>query len=139
MELKHIIFILAVISIIPLGFLLMISQRSLKACVFLVPICFWNYNSTAINFFTDPDYKGTSLGYEISIMHLLAIAILLGMFLRRWPIKLIFPGTIAYFIFFFVCVLSLIGSPNKLYSGYELMKMLSAVTSLKGNCYIIEA
>ena len=124
MELKHIIFILAVISIIPLGFLLMISQKSLKICVFLLPICFWNYNSTAINFFSNPDYKGTSLGYEISIMHLLAIAILLGMFLRRWPIKFVFPGTIAYFIYFFVCVLSLIGSPNKLYSGYELMKML---------------
>ena len=124
MEFKHIIFILAVIGIIPLSFLLMISQKCLKACVFLLPICFWNYNATAINFFTNPEYKGTSLGYEISVMHLLSIAILLGMYLRRWPIKFIFPGNIAFFVYFFVCALSLLGSPNKVYSGFELMKML---------------
>jgi O-antigen ligase len=90
-----------------------------------MPLCFWKYQSTAINFFTNPDYKGTALGFEISIIHLLAIALLAAMFLRRWPVKILFPGLMLYVLYFFISLLSIIFSPNKTYSGYELFKMIT--------------
>ncbi len=125
MELKYFIFFLGILGIIPLTLLLMFSSRAMKACVFCMPLCFWKYQSTAINFFTNPNFKGTSLGYEVSIIHLLAIALLIAMFLRRWPIKFFFPGIILYLLYFFISFLSIMVSPNKLYSGYELVKMIA--------------
>ena len=94
MELKYLVFIIAVVGIIPLTMLLMLSQKSMKIVVFLLPVLFWKYQSTAINFFSDPDYKGTALGFEISVIHLLAVALLLAMILRQWPVKFFFPGRI---------------------------------------------
>lgn len=125
MELKYFIFFLALLGVIPLTLLLMFSSRCMKVCVFCMPLCFWKYQSTAINFFTNPDYKGTSLGYEVSIIHLLAVALLIAMFLRRWPVKFFFPGIILYLLYFFISFLSIMVSPNKLYSGYELVKMIA--------------
>ncbi len=125
MEFKHIIFILSVLGIIPLTLVLMFSSKCMKFCVFCMPICFWKYQSTAINFLTNPNYKGTALGFEISILHLLAIALLVAMLLRRWPVKYGFPGIMLYILYFFVCFLSIFSSPNKLYSGYELFKMMT--------------
>ena len=123
MDLKYFVFFLAVVGLIPLTLLLMISTRCMKACVFLLPVCFWKYQSTAINFFTNPDYKGSALGFEISIIHLLAIALLVAMFLRQWSIKMFFPGVILYILYFLICAFSIKESPNKMYSGYELLKM----------------
>ncbi len=123
MELKHLIFILSVMGIIPLTLLLMLSQRSMKVCVFLIPVCFWKYQSTAINFLSNPDYKGTALGFEISIIHLIAIALLAAMLLRGWPVKIFFPGFGLYVLFFFICALSIHASEEVLYSSFELLKL----------------
>ena len=125
MELKYLVFLLAVVGIIPLTMLLMLSQKSMKIVVFLLPVFFWKYQSTAINFFTDPDYRGTALGFEISVIHLLAVALLLAMILRQWPVKFFFPGLILYILYFFVSVLSLFFSPNVMYSSFELFKMVN--------------
>lgn len=125
MELKYFIFFLAMLSVIPLSLMLLISPKLMKICVFCMPLCFWKFQSTAINFFTNLHYKGTSLGYEISIVHLLAIALLIAMFLRQWPLKFFFPGVMLYILFFIACALSIFVSPNKLYSGYELFKMVT--------------
>ena len=125
MEIKHLIFIIAVIGIIPLAYFLMLSQKFMKICVFLIPLVLTQYQQTAINFLTNPDFKGSALGYEISLIHIIAIALLLSMILRRWPVKYIFPGNIHYFIFFLVCVLTLTVSPNKVYSGFEIMEMIT--------------
>ena len=125
MEFKYIIFFLSLLGIIPLTLLLLFSSRCMKLCVFCIPLCFWKYQSTAVNFFTNPDYKGTALGFEISIIHLLAIALLAAMFLRRWPIKLLLPGIFLYLLYFFISFLSMFTSPNRLYSGFELVKMIT--------------
>ena len=125
MEFKYFIFILSVIGVIPLTYLLLYSQRCMKICIFLIPFTLIKYQETSINFFTNQEYKGTALGYEISLIHLIAIALLSAMILRRWPIKFFLPGTIPYFLFFLFCILSLTASPNKLYSGFELLKMVT--------------
>ncbi len=125
MELKFFIFILSVMCVIPLTLMLMLSQKCMKACIFLLPICFWNYQSTAINFLSNPHHKGTALGFEISIIHLLALALLMAMILRQWPVKLLFPGIVFYIQYFFVCSASIFISPNKLYSGFEIVKMIT--------------
>ncbi|MBR4902179.1 MAG: O-antigen ligase family protein [Victivallales bacterium] len=80
---------------------------------------------TAINFLTNPNYKGTALGFEISIIHLLAIALLVAMLFRRWPVKFLFPGIMLYILYFSICALSIYPSPNKLYSSFELVKMIT--------------
>ena len=125
MELKYLIFIIAVCGIIPLTLIFMLSQKSMKIGVFLLPVFFWKYQSTAINFLTNPSYRGTALGFEISIIHLLAIALLLAMFLRQWPIKIVFPGLLLYVLYFLVSLLSIFFSPDILYSGFELFKMIN--------------
>ncbi len=84
---------------------------------------------TSINFLTNPDYKGTALGFEISIIHLLALALLIAMLLRHWAVKILFPGIILYFLYFFISLLSIFASPNKLYSGFELVKMVTLLVA----------
>ena len=105
--------------------LLMLSQRSMKVVVFLLPVFFWKYQLTAINFLSNPDYKGTALGFEISIIHLLAIALLLAMILRQWPVRFFFPGIMLYILYFFVSILSTFFSPDVMYSAFELFKMFN--------------
>ena len=137
MGLKYFVFILAIAGLIPLTFLLMVSTRCMKACVFLLPVCFWKYQSTAINFLSNPDFKGTALGFEISIIHLLAIALLAAMFLRQWPLKFFPPGSGLYILYFFICFFSISTSPNKLYSCFELFKMfMSFITFLAVTNYL---
>ena len=97
----------------------------MKACVFLLPAFFWKYQSTSINFLTDPHYTGTALGFEISIIHLLAIALLLGMLFRQWPVKFFLPGLVLYILYFVVSLLSIFFSPALMYSGFELFKMIT--------------
>ena len=125
MELKYLVFIIAIGGIIPLTMLLMLSQKSMKVVVFLLPVFFWKYQSTAINFFTDPEYRGTALGFEISVIHLLAVSLLLAMILRQWPVKFFFPGLVLYILYFLVSLLSVFFSPVAIYSGFELFKMLN--------------
>ncbi len=125
MEIKHLIFIIALIGIIPLAYFLMLSQRFTKICVFLIPFVLTQYEQTAINFLSNPVFKGSARGYEISLIHIIAVALLLSMILRRWPVKFFFPGVIHYSIFFFICLLSMTASPNKVYSGFEIMKMIT--------------
>ena len=125
MELKYLVFIIAIGGIIPLTMLLMLSQKSMKVVVFLLPVFFWKYQSTAINFFTDPEYRGTALGFEISVIHLLAVSLLLAMILRQWPVKFFFPGLVLYILYFLVSLLSVFFSPAVMYSGFELFKMLN--------------
>ena len=125
MELKYLVFIIAIGGIIPLTMLLMLSQKSMKVVVFLLPVFFWKYQSTAINFFTDPEYRGTALGFEISVIHLLAVSLLLAMILRQWPVKFFFPGLVLYILYFLVSLLSVFFSPAAMYSGFELFKMLN--------------
>ncbi|MBR5840803.1 MAG: O-antigen ligase family protein [Victivallales bacterium] len=97
----------------------------MKVVVFLLPVFFWKYQSTAINFFTDPEYRGTALGFEISVIHLLAVSLLLAMILRQWPVKVFFPGLVLYILYFLVSLLSVFFSPATMYSGFELFKMLN--------------
>lgn len=125
MELKHLVFIIALLGVIPASCLCMFSQKFMKLCVYLIPTSLIVYQQTAINFFTNPDYKGTALGFEVSCIFLVAATLLGGMFLRQWPIKFIFPGTLPYFMYFLICTLSLTSSPNLQYSCFELYKMIN--------------
>ncbi|MCR4572795.1 MAG: O-antigen ligase family protein [Lentisphaeria bacterium] len=127
MELKHIIFFFSLCGIAPLTLACMLSQKAMRVCVFLIPLILMKYQETAINFGNSLDhyYKGTALGFEFSLIHLIAISLLIAMLLKQWPLKLLLPGVIIYFLYYFTCILSLNDTPDFLFSSFELWKMLT--------------
>lgn len=125
MEFKHLAFFIALLSVIPMTFMCMFSQKFIKACIYLIIAFQIFYQQTAINFMSNPHYKGTALGFEISIIHLISYSLLIGMLLRQWPIKFIFPGTLSYLIYYIICIMTLSSSPNLKYSCFELFKMFN--------------
>ena len=127
MELKHIIFFFALCGIAPLALACMVSKKAMQACVFLIPIIFFKYQQASINFGNPLDYyyKGTAQGYEFSVIHLIAISLLIAMILKQWPLKLLIPGVIIYGLYYFICILSLINTPDFLFSSFELWKMFA--------------
>ena len=47
------------------------------------------------------------------------------MILKQWPLKLLIPGVIIYGLYYFICILSLINTPDFLFSSFELWKMFA--------------
>ena len=105
----------------------MISRKAMRTCVFLIPLILLKYQQTAINFGNNLMYyyKGTAQGFEFSLIHLIAVSLFIAMLLKRWNLKLLLPGVIIYFLYFLASVLSLIDSPDLLFSFFELWKMMT--------------
>ncbi|MBP5672473.1 MAG: O-antigen ligase family protein [Victivallales bacterium] len=127
MELKHIIFFFSLCGIAPLALACMVSKTVMRACVFSLPLILAIYQLTAINFGNPLDYyyRGTAQGFEFSLIHMIVFSILIAMLVKQWPLKILIPGVIIYSLYYFICVLSLINSPDFLFSSFELWKMLA--------------
>ena len=122
---KYLIFSLVFFSVLPLGYILTMNRKYMRYAFFAVCLPVMMFNQVSINFFSHETYRGTSRGMEISLVYLVAMAMLIGMWIlhRKKPL---FPdaGSKIYLVYFLLCIPSLINADNTLYSWFELWKMI---------------
>ena len=122
---KYFVFIVAALGVPPLSFLLHINRRWMKYAFWGMIAAMGLYHSTSINFFSDEFYRGSSRGMEVSLVHLFSLAVL-GAFLIRHKLKEWLPewGFRFYFIYFLLCLPSLLDAEDWLISWFEIWKMI---------------
>ncbi|NOR43957.1 MAG: hypothetical protein GQ534_00085 [Candidatus Delongbacteria bacterium] len=124
-QLKYVIFFGAFAVGIPAGYKYAKQNKYVENFVFFLMI-FFTCVEVTINFVSRETYRGTSRGFEIGLIDLACIIILLLIIDRKkkYPIKMLPPGSVLYFIFFFFSFLSFYNSDIMLYSWFEIWKMV---------------
>ena len=122
---KYLFFFAAVLAVLPSTVLLLCEHKFIRWATLGLTVPLLMFNSTAINFFSNESYRGTSRGMEISIIYITALTILLTLSIMRGPRKL-FPdwGSRLYLLYFLACLPSLNFAENGLFSFFELWKMI---------------
>ena len=122
---KYLIFAIAFIGILPLGYILTLNSKFMRYAFYAVSLPVMLFNQVSINFFSHETYRGTSRGMEVSLVYLIALAMCLGMLIlyRKKPL---FPdvGSKIYLTYFLLCIPSFINAENMLFSWFELWKMI---------------
>ncbi len=122
---KYAFFAIAVMGIVPLTAILVLWRKTMSLAILglVLPIVY--FQETAINFFSEEWYRGTSRGMEISIIYLIAISILIAGTILWGPLNpLPDGGSRIYFLYFIISLLSFKNAANTLFSCFELWKML---------------
>ena len=122
---KYLIFFITILGILPLGYILTLNRKYMRYAVYAVILPVMMFNQVSINFFSHETYRGTSRGMEVSLVYLLAVAMLIGMVIlyRKKPL---FPdkGSKFYLVYFLLCIPSILNAENGLYSWFEIWKMI---------------
>ena len=122
---KYAVFFLALLAMPPLGVALSFNRRWMKYAVWAMIGALAVYQNTAINFFSYEDYRGSSRGMEVSIVYLLAFALLVAAaFKHRLPKFIPSFGAFLYVIYFFLCLPSYATAENTLFCWMETWKMI---------------
>ncbi|MBQ7404307.1 MAG: hypothetical protein IJW05_12820, partial [Lentisphaeria bacterium] len=122
---KYLIFLIAFMGVLPLGYILTLNRKYMRYAFWAVLLPVMAFNQVSINFFSHETYRGTSRGMEVSLVYLIAMAMLIGMVIL-YRMKPVFPdtGSKIYLVYFLLCIPSLINADNTLYSWFELWKMI---------------
>ena len=122
---KYLIFLIAFLGVLPLGYILTLDRKYMRYAIFAVILPVMMFNQVSINFFSHETYRGTSRGMEVSLVYLIAAAMLTGMVIL-YRMKPLCPdtGSKIYWIYFCLCLPSLVNADNCLYSWFELWKMM---------------
>ena len=122
---KYAVFFLALLAMPPYGVALSLNRRWMKYAVWGMIGALAVYQGTAINFFSYEEYRGSSRGMEVSIVYLLAFALLVAAAFRRSLPKLIPSfGAFLYVTYFLLCLPSYGAAENTLFSWMETWKMI---------------
>ena len=123
MELKFLVFFFFLMMVIPGSFFAAMDRRLLTAAIFLMMFTPVLFDSTAVNFFSMEDYRGTARGMEISAVYLAALVVCFALLLSGFKFRLLAPGLLPYVILFFFSALSIINADDLMISFFELWKM----------------
>ena len=122
---KYAVFFLALLAMPPYGVALSLNRRWMKYAVWGMIGALAVYQGTAINFFSYEEYRGSARGMEVSIVYLLAFALLVAAAFRRSLPKLIPSfGAFLYVTYFLLCLPSYGAAENTLFSWMETWKMI---------------
>lgn len=122
---KYAVFALAAIGTFPLAIVLSVNRRWVQYTFLgmVVAMCF--YQQTAINFFSNESYHGSARGMEVSLIYLLAFAILLALAIGGKARGCFSDGGVKlYVVYFLLCMPSLAVADDLLISWLEIWKML---------------
>lgn len=122
---KYYVFSVALMGLPFLAFLLCVNFRWVKYAFWIMVLSMSMYQATSINFFSHEEYSGSSRGMEVSLIHMLAFAILIA-FLVRGRVRSLFPeaGYRLYFIYFLLCLPSVAVAADGLIAWFEVWKMI---------------
>ena len=147
---KYLVFLIAALGTLPLSVLLFLNGRWMKYVFFGIAASICLFQSTSINFFSHEEYRGTALGMEVSLVHMLSLAMLIALLLRGrfkgWEPGEGFRGSFAtlfatmllrrfwgwfpeggfrlYLFYFLLCLPSLTAASDCLISWFEIWKMM---------------
>ena len=122
---KYAVFSLAALGTIPLALLLALNLRWMRHAFWVMVAAMCLYQQTAINFFSHEFYHGSARGMEVSLIYLLAFAILAALaLLGRTKGLLSDGGARLYALYFLLCLPSLLAADDLLISWLEIWKML---------------
>lgn len=122
---KYAVFFLALLGVPPLAAILSFNKGWIKYAIWIMIGALAVYQNTAINFFSHEEYRGSSRGMEVSIVYLLALAlIILAAIKSRVPKIVPSAGAWLYVIYFLLCLPSLTTAENRLFSWMEIWKMI---------------
>ena len=122
---KYAVFFLALLGVPPLAAILSFNKGWTKYAVWAMLGALAVYQGTAINFFSHEEYRGSSRGMEVSIVYLLALALLILSAIKgRLPKLVPSVGALLFVVYFFLCLPSLATAENRLYSWMEIWKMI---------------
>ncbi len=122
---KYVVFAFAILGVPPLALLLWVNLRWARYVIWGMVVAFCLYQATAINFFSHEDYTGSARGMEVSLIHLLSMALLLALAMRR-KVQSFLPdgGFCIYLFYFLLCLPSLSAADDCLISWFEIWKMM---------------
>ena len=85
---KYLIFLIAFMGVLPLGYILTLNRKYMRYAFLAVLLPVMMFNQVSINFFSHETYRGTSRGMEVSLVYLIALAMLIGMWIlyRKKPL-----------------------------------------------------
>jgi hypothetical protein len=131
MEIKHVIAAISIVVLTGTGMVAASAlQRARDIMFFLLVAGAVLTERMSVNFFSHAWYRGTTRGFEISLMDILAVSLLAASLLVpryrgprwHWPVGLAFLG--AYFLY--GCFSVLISEP-KVYGVFELSKIVRGI------------
>lgn len=126
MELKFVVFFLAFLVGVPAGIAALTAMPRLRPWAFGL-LVFLTCQSADINFVSHEDYRGTSRGFEVSMVDLVALVLAGNLLLRRRAAPsppMLAPALALYAVYTASSALSLVNAADLVFGGFELLKML---------------
>ena len=122
---KYFVFAIAAMGVPPLAVLLALNKRWTKYVVWAIIAALAVYQGTAINFFSNEDYRGSSRGMEVSVVYLFSMAMLMVSAINmRFPGLCPSIGAKIYMLYFLLCLPSWASAENTLFCWMETWKMI---------------
>jgi hypothetical protein len=125
MELKYLIFFGVLALGVPMGFILASRIRLVEDVVLFFAVFFTCSLLGAINFVSIETYRGTSKGFEISLVDVATLMLFLLAVSRRGKngLSIFPPGSFLYFLYFSISWISVLNAAEGVYCYFELFKM----------------
>ncbi len=122
---KYYLFSLTILGIVPAIFFILMDRRLLRLAMTSMLLPILAFNQTAINFFSHETYRGTSRGLEISLIYFVSLIIVLSItLLKGFRLPMLEFGGWLFVLYFACSCISAKNSAEKIYSSFELWKML---------------
>lgn len=105
---KYVAFFLALLGAVPLAVIAALNRRMLSLVAFCLLVPLLLFNATSINFFSLEFYRGTSRGMEVSLVYVLALAMVMAAAVKG-RLRNPFPdlGSLIYLVYFILSALSI--------------------------------
>lgn len=123
---KYLIFFTVLVFGVPIGYAIARKHGKFENFVLFLVLFFTCRLAETINFISHENYRGTSRGFEITLVDL-AVLILFFLVIQRknvYKIKLLPPGSLLFFMYILISLISIMNSGVALYSFFEIWKML---------------
>ena len=122
---KYAVFAIAMMGVPPLAFIISLNRSWMKYAIWAMIAALAAYQATAINFFSNEWYRGTSRGMEVSVIYLFAAALLITAAIKRRLPKLVpSVGAALFVVYFLLCLPSWSTAESKLFAWMEIWKMI---------------
>ena len=124
--LKYVIFFGVLFFGVPIGYSISKTNKKVENIVLFLAMFFTCRLAETINFVSRENYRGTSRGFEITLVDLATLILFFLVINRKkmYKIKVFPPGSFLYFLYFLFSVISIKNAPVPLYSFFELWKMV---------------
>lgn len=143
METKQIIALSLMAAALPMGTVAAVFSRHARSAIFLAMILGTLFVQTlGINLFGRQWYRGTAMGWEVTVTDLCAWMLLGSLLLRYYSsrIRFFWPASLGFILFYFLwCAVSVGISDPKLFGLFELSKILRGILVFVATAWFIQS